>query len=60
MKIKPLSAALAAAGVLALAGAGTAGAIDLTPNWLKSSQKPAPTAVVVSDASAPAPATICT
>ena len=55
MKIKPLSAALAAAGVLAVASAGTAGAIDLTPSWLKGSQKPAATAVVVSDASAPAP-----
>jgi serine protease Do len=32
MKIKPLSAALIAAGVLAV---GTASAIDLTPNWLK-------------------------
>ena len=36
MKIKPLSAALIAAGMLAV---GTAGAFDLTPGWLKS--KPA-------------------
>jgi serine protease Do len=36
MKLKPLSAALVAAGVLAV---GTASAIDLTPNWFKS--KPA-------------------
>ena len=54
MRIKPLSAAMAAAGVLAVAGAGTAGAIDLTPGWFKS--KPAATqAAVVSDANAPAP-----
>ena len=55
MKIKPLSAALIAAGVLAV---GTASAIDLTPSWLKS--KPAVTqgataAASVSDAAAPPP-----
>ena len=32
MKIKPLTAALVAAGLLAV---GTASAVDLTPNWLK-------------------------
>ncbi len=54
MRIKPLSAAMVAAGVLAVAGAGTAGAIDLTPGWFKS--KPAATqGAVVSDANAPAP-----
>jgi serine protease Do len=53
MKLKILSAALITAGVMAV---GTASAIDLTPNWLKS--KPAVTAPVaapVSDAAAPAP-----
>ncbi|MEO6031576.1 MAG: trypsin-like peptidase domain-containing protein, partial [Burkholderiaceae bacterium] len=55
MKMKALSAALAAAGVLA---AGTAGALDL-PNWLKPDSKPsvvqtAPSKAV-SDATAPAP-----
>ncbi len=54
MKMKALSAALAAAGVLA---AGTAGAIEL-PNWLKLDSKPAavqttPTQLA-SNASAPA------
>ena len=44
MKMKPLSAALIAAGVLAV---GTAGAIDLAPQWLKSK----PTAA--QDAAAP-------
>ena len=55
MKIKPLSAALIAAGVLAV---GTAGAIDLTPNWLKAkpaAAQPAAANAAVSDASAPAP-----
>ena len=41
MKIKPLSAALMAAGVLALAGVSTADAFDLTPGWFKGSSKPA-------------------
>ena len=65
MKIKPLSAALMAAGVLALAGVGTADAFDLTPGWFKGSPKsPAVSAANVpaardasnaSDASSPAP-----
>ena len=57
MKFKPLTAALIAAGVMA---AGTAGAIDLTPNWFKS--KPAPaqganskTTVAESTSTPPAP-----
>ncbi|MEP7299041.1 MAG: Do family serine endopeptidase [Burkholderiales bacterium] len=50
MKVKPLSAALIAAGVLAV---GTASAIDLTPSWLK--PKPAPTQVAVENTAAPAP-----
>ena len=48
-QLKPLSAALLAAGVLAV---GTASAIDLTPNWLKS--KPAAVATAP-EAAAPAP-----
>ena len=36
MKIKPLSAALIAAGVLAVGGVSTADAFNLTPSWLKS------------------------
>jgi serine protease Do len=52
MNIKPLSAALIAAGVLA---AGTAGAFDLTPNWLKSKPITTPTATQPADeATAPA------
>ena len=47
--LKPLSAALLAAGILAV---GTASAIDLTPNWLKS--KPV-AAAAAPDAAAPAP-----
>jgi serine protease Do len=48
MNMKPLSAALMAAGVLA---AGTAGAFDLTPNWLKSKPSPTPTQVAAAPAS---------
>jgi len=50
MKLTSLSAALLAAGVTVI---GTAGAFDLTPNWLKAEQKtaavaaPAPSATVV-------------
>lgn len=55
MKIKPLSAALIAAGVLAV---GTAGAIDL-PAWLKpgasSSQPSAPASTTVPVAATPPP-----
>ncbi len=61
MRTKPLAAAMAAAGVLALAGVGTAGAIDLTPGWFKN--KPAAsgnTAAIVSDAAAPAPVPLLT
>jgi serine protease Do len=50
MKIKALSAAMIAAGVLAVS---TASALDLTPNWLKSDSKPAAAAAPVSDANAP-------
>ncbi len=57
MNVKSLSATAVAAAVLTVAGAGTAGAIDLTPGWLKS--KPAAAAsgnaAIVSDAAAPAP-----
>ena len=57
MKIKPLSAALIAAGVLAV---GTAGAIDL-PSWLKpgaastAATAPTPVAPLPNNASAPTP-----
>ncbi|SHM97725.1 Do family serine endopeptidase [Rhizobacter sp. OV335] len=50
MKMKSLTAALAAAGVLA---AGSAGAFSLTPEWLKS--KPEAKPVAVSTATPPAP-----
>jgi len=51
IKIKPLTAALVTAGVLAV---GTASAIDLTPSWLKS--KPAAEQqVAANNAAAPAP-----
>lgn len=59
MKINVLTTAMVTAGILALAGAGTAGAIDLTPNWFK--PKPAAaannsnTAVFSAAATAPAP-----
>ncbi len=61
MKVNPLSAALVAAGVLAVS---TAGAFNLTPEWLKSQPKVAAVQAdsstvasnaVVSDASAPPP-----
>ena len=60
MKINAFTTAVVAAGVLAAAGAGTAAAIDLTPGWLKgkpsaASHNGSNGAVVVSDASAPAP-----
>src|SRR6188472_572502 len=42
MKMKSLTAALAAAGVLA---AGSAGAFSLTPEWLKSKPEAKPVAV---------------
>src|SRR4051812_22034756 len=51
MKMKPLTAALAAAGVLA---AGSAGAFSLTPEWLKSKSDAKPVAVT-STAPAPVP-----
>lgn len=52
MKIKALSAAMIAAGVLAVSSAS---AFDLTPNWLKSGDsKPAAATAPVSDATAPA------
>src|SRR5450432_1870294 len=47
MKLNPLSAALLGAGIAIV---GTAGAIDLTPHWLKGDAKP----VVVAQAAAPA------
>jgi len=51
MNIKPLSAALIAAGVLAV---GTAGAFDIAPNWLKGSAKSATSApVATADSAAP-------
>ncbi|WP_457328670.1 Do family serine endopeptidase [Rhizobacter sp. P5_C2] len=49
MKMKSLTAALAAAGVLA---AGSAGAFSLTPEWLKSKPEAKPVAV---SSTAPAP-----
>jgi len=55
MKFKPLSAALVAAGVLAV---GTASAIDLTPNWFKSkpsAEQNSAANTVVADASPAAP-----
>ena len=53
MKINTLTAALIAAGVLAV---GTASAIDLTPSWLKSKPVPAQPAVNAGGAAeAPAP-----
>jgi serine protease Do len=51
MKMKSLTAALAAAGVLA---AGSAGAFSLTPEWLKSKPEAKP-AAVTSTAPAPVP-----
>jgi serine protease Do len=47
MKVKPLSAAMIAAGLLA---AGTAGAFDLVPSWLKGEAKAQP---VQSNAASP-------
>jgi serine protease Do len=55
MKLKPLGAALAAAGVLAV---GTASAIDLTPNWFKSkpgAEQNSSASTVVADATSSAP-----
>lgn len=52
MHLKPLSAALITAGVLAV---GSAGAIDLTPGWLKSKTSSAETATAAPDAAVPAP-----
>ena len=49
MKMKPLSAALLAAGILAV---GTAGAFDFAPNWLKGGTK---AAIAAADAN-PVPA----
>lgn len=59
MQIKPLSAALVAAGLLAV---GTAGAFDLTPKWFKHGDDQqvaavgnAPVPVIVNSPSAPPP-----
>jgi serine protease Do len=52
IKIKPLTAALITAGVLAV---GTASAIDLTPSWLKSKPAAEQQVAVNNTAAAPAP-----
>jgi serine protease Do len=52
MKMKSLTAALAAAGVLA---AGSAGAFSLTPEWLKSKPEAKPAAVSTATPPAPVP-----
>ena len=63
MKMKPLSAAMVAVGILVVGSVGTAGAFDLTPSWFKAGAKAAvtePAAVPVQAApvaarAAPAP-----
>ena len=52
MNIKPLSAALIAAGVLAV---GSAGAFDITPGWLKGGAKAATPPVAAVAANQPVP-----
>ncbi len=50
MKMKPLNAALATAGVLAV---GTAGAFSLSPSWLKKSEQAAPVQTAAVQTAAP-------
>ncbi len=55
MKIKSLTALLIAAGVLSV---GTAGAVDLVPNWLKSKPEASQPAAQAVAAATPAPAPV--